>query len=112
MLAISWAVMTLAGAGYSGLVAGMGDLGCEADPADASVGFRDSNYGRMEWSSIPPGPRCSWTVEANGFAASDGPSPIWSLWVLTVVALGLLAGWQFLAALGPVARELISALGQ
>lgn len=111
VLVISWLVITFAGAGYGAAISSMGDLGCEADPEDAPVGFRDSNYGRMEWSSVPPGPRCVWTIEVNGFAASDRPSPIWSLWLLTVIVLGLLACWQSVSALGPVARrQFISAL--
>ena len=111
LLVISWLVISFAGAGAAAVLSGMGGAGCEADPADAPVGFRDSNYGRMEWSSVPPGPHCVWTVEVNGFAASDRPSPIWTLWLLTVVVLGLLAWRQFIAALGPVAwRPFISAL--
>jgi hypothetical protein len=97
LLVTIWLVITLAGVGAGTLLTSMGDLSCEADPADAPVGFRDSNYGHMAWSFVPPGPHCVWTVETNGFAASDRPSPIWSLWLLTVVALGYLA-WRQLAA--------------
>jgi hypothetical protein len=100
LLVISWFAITLAGVGTGALLSGMGDLGCEADAGYAPVGFRDSNYGHMEWSFVPPGPHCVWTVETNGFAASDRPSPIWSAWLLTVLVLGCLA-WRQLAARPP-----------
>jgi hypothetical protein len=51
----------------------------------------------MKWSVVPPGPRCVWTVELNGFAASDRPSSIWSVWLVTVVVLGCLAWRQLIA---------------
>lgn len=99
LLVIGWSVITLAGAGTGALLSSMGDLNCEADPADARAGFRDSNYGRMEWSFVPPGPHCVWTVRMNGFAASDRPSPVWSLWLLAVIVLGPLAWRQLISAL-------------
>jgi hypothetical protein len=92
LLVSSWLVITLAGAVAGALLSYMGDLSCEADTGE-------SNYGSMDWSWAPPGPHCVWTVELNGFAASDRPSPIWSVWLATDVALGCLAAWQLAAAL-------------
>jgi hypothetical protein len=98
LLVLSWLVITLAGAGTGALLTSMGHLSCEADPGDTPFGFRDSNYGHMEWSFVPPGPHCVWTVDVNGFAASDRPSSIWSVWLVTVIALGCLAWRQLVAA--------------
>ena len=58
----------------------MGDLGCEAN-----VG--DSNYGAHGWSTLPPGPTCTYTQRMNGFDRVDGPTPVMSIWLLGL-ALG------------------------
>lgn len=92
LLICSWVVIALAGVVPAVLLTSMGDGFCEA-------GNGDSNYGFMEWSWAPPGPHCVWTVESNGFASSSRPSPIWSVWLATVVVVGCLAGWQEAAAL-------------
>jgi hypothetical protein len=91
LLLSSWLVITLAGTVPAAVLTSMGDLFCEADAGD-------SNYGRMKWSWAPPGPRCVWTTELNGFAASDRPSPIWSVWLATSAALWVVAVWQLIAA--------------
>lgn len=53
----------------------------------------DSNYGEMEWSLLPPGPRCRWTEEFNGVDTAEGPGPLMSVWLAAVVGLGGLAVW-------------------
>lgn len=45
----------------------------------------DANYGELVWTTMPPGPRCVWTEQANGF---DATSPVnWSWSVLVGVAV-------------------------
>jgi hypothetical protein len=51
----------------------------------------DSVYGQLRWSLVPPGPTCTWTVEADGFDAYQGPTAVMSIWLATLVAGGLMA---------------------
>lgn len=48
----------------------------------------DSNWGRLSWSVLPPGPRCTWTEELNGIDRVEGPGPGMSIWL---AVLGTLA---------------------
>lgn len=79
----AWTVLLLAGLAHGALIEMMGDSRCEA-----TVG--DSNYGAHGWSTLPPGPTCTFTTEVNGFARVDGPTPVMTVW-LAVLALGALA---------------------
>lgn len=56
-----------------------------------SCGEEGSNYGTLGWSVLPPGPTCTWTVEANGFDKVQGPSPVMSVWLITLIVLGIVA---------------------
>lgn len=51
----------------------------------------DSVYGELRWSLLPPGPTCTWTLEADGFDARQGPTAVMSIWLATLVAGGLIA---------------------
>jgi hypothetical protein len=79
-LLLTWLAVTLLGVTAIWARAWVGDLGCEANQGD-------SNYGELQWSMLPPGPKCVFTEEANGYAATEGPSPAWSVWFLGDVAL-------------------------
>ena len=85
-----WLGVTLPGAAVAVLQLSFGDLDCLAPGSD-------SNYGRKDWSVAPPGPRCVWTRELNGFVAEDEPSGLWSVWLVAVAASGLVAVWSVLA---------------
>lgn len=50
---------------------------------------RDSTYGDLSWSVLPPGPRCTWTAAEHGLDRVDGPSPVMSLWLLTLAGLAV-----------------------
>jgi hypothetical protein len=63
-------------------IAAQGSLGCELQATD-------SNYGRRSWSAVPPGPVCTYTTEVNGVDKVDGPSPVTSLWLLTLLMLAI-----------------------
>ncbi len=54
-------------------------------------GRGDSNYGKLGWSLLPPGPTCTWTVESNGVDASWGPTPVMTIWLITLILLGVVA---------------------
>lgn len=88
-------MVTLTGMGAAAWVALLGDLGCEAG---------DSNYGDLEWSVVPPSPRCVWTEEENGFTAEDDPSLAWSVWLLAVAALSVGVWWQIRATMAEARR--------
>lgn len=87
-----WLGITLPGAAVALVQLSFGDLDCLAAGSD-------SNYGRKDWSVAPPGPRCVWTRELNGFSAEDDPSVLWSLWLVAVSASGLVAAATLVAAL-------------
>jgi hypothetical protein len=70
------------GAGGLVFIAAQGSLGCELQATD-------SNYGRRSWSAVPPGPVCTYTTEVNGVDTVDGPSPVTSLWLLTLLMLAI-----------------------
>ena len=53
----------------------------------------DANYGQVEWSLLPPGPRCRWTEEINGVDAVEEPGPLTSIWLAALVGLGLPVVW-------------------
>jgi hypothetical protein len=95
VVVVAWCTITLTGLGAAVWVALLGDLGCEAG---------DSNYGDLEWSAVPPSPRCVWTEEQNGFSAKEDPSLGWSLWLLVVVASSGLVWWQIKATMAEARR--------
>lgn len=92
---MAWCTITLAGLGAATWVALLGDMGCEAG---------DSNYGDLEWSVVPPSPRCVWTERENGFAAKEDPSLGWSLWLVVVAATSGLVWWQIRTTLAEASR--------
>lgn len=83
---VSWVGVALVGLAGLTLIGLEGDLGCDLSGAD-------SNYGTLSWSALPPGPVCTYTVDENGVGKVDGPSPVTSIWLLTLVGLGVGATW-------------------
>ena len=73
--------VALAGVGYGVLLDFIGDAACPTPG-------RDSQWGRLSWSVLPPGPKCTWTEPLHGIDRVDGPGSVMSLWL---VGLGLLA---------------------
>lgn len=57
---------------------------------------RDSEWGRLSWWVLPPGPRCTFTEELNGVDRVDGPGPGMSIWLaaLATFALVLVRGYR------------------
>jgi len=78
--AIFWFALAILGTVGLASVAVLGDAACEKS---------ESNYGKLSWSTIPPGPVCTWTTSLNGVDEVAGPGPIMSLWL---VSLGVLGG--------------------
>ena len=70
------------GIGWAAMIGAVDDTYCERG---------DSNYGELSWSRLPPGPVCSWTEQRNGFTGTDGPTPVMSIWLLTLLVLGFIA---------------------
>ena len=79
-----WIVLAVVGAIGIAAVDVLGDAGCEKS---------ESNYGKLSWSTIPPGPVCTWTTEVNGFDEVDGPSPVMSIWLVALTVLGAGSIW-------------------
>jgi hypothetical protein len=52
----------------------------------------DSNWGELSWSVLPPGPRCTFTEEANGSDRVEGPGPGMSIWIAVLVGLAAVLG--------------------
>ena len=82
--AIGWFLLLFAGIGVFAIVALAGDAVC------ASPRYGDSNYGRMTWSVLPPGHRCTYTRELNGYDDKPGPSLYPSAYLLVLVVSGAL----------------------
>lgn len=76
--AAGWSAILLFGLAYAAFVNYMGELGCAASAGD-------SNYGRRDWSVLPPGPTCTYTSDLNGFDRVDGPTPIMFIWIVGLV---------------------------
>lgn len=79
---IGWCVLLVAGVLWNLFVLFAGDAGCARRTGD-------SNYGRLEWSAVPPGPRCVSTKQLNGVDASDGPGWEESAYLIVLVTGGL-----------------------
>lgn len=84
--AVIWAIALVVGLGYAILINDMAELYCE--PIAGS-----SDYGAFASSIIPPGPTCTFTEAVHGFDAVRGPSPVMSVWL---VSLALGAMWILL----------------
>jgi len=95
-LSITWVMIALAGWGFALFIQFFGDSFCERG---------DSNYGDMRWSLLPPGPVCKWTEQRNGFAASDGPGPLTSVWLVVLLVLGFLAVRSIKRLYAPDSRQ-------
>ena len=72
--------LALIGIGYAML---LGDLTACPTPG------QNSNWGEFSWSALPPGPRCTFTLEANGLNRVDGPGLGMSIWLATLIALAV-----------------------
>ena len=83
---IAWVGVALVGLAGLTIIAFQGDLGCELRASD-------SNYGTLSWSAVPPGPVCTFTTAQNGVDKVDGPSPDTSIWLLSLVGLGVASAW-------------------
>jgi hypothetical protein len=79
--AIVWTAVLFVGFVHAALAQFLGSSACEASPGD-------SNYGEFGWSLLPPGPTCTFTEEANGFAEVRGPGPYMSVWLFVLVVGG------------------------
>ncbi len=79
-LLIATLVVLLVGCAYGARVEQMGDIYCQAAEGDYT-------YGELGWSTVPPGPTCTFTEAEHGFDEVRGPSPVMSVW-LAVVATG------------------------
>jgi hypothetical protein len=79
---LGWAFVLVIGLAWLILILGL-DWGY--------CGRGDSTYGELSWSLLPPGPTCTWTKEADGFDAHQGPTAVMSLWLLSLLAGGLVA---------------------
>ena len=79
-LIIGTLAVLLAGCAYGARAEQVGDINCKA--ADGEY-----TYGSFGWSTVPPGPTCTFTRAAHGFDEVRGPSPVMSVW-LTLVAAG------------------------
>ena len=73
-----------------------GSAGCEHETGD-------SNFGESSWSLVPFGHVCTWTLEGNGVDDRQGPTPVWSLWLV-----GVASGLPALAVLRRREQDLTS----
>ena len=80
-------IVMLVGLAGLALIGVSGDLGCELQGSD-------SNYGALSWSVVPPGPVCTYTQAENGVDEVDGPASTTSLWILSLLGLGIASGWS------------------
>lgn len=80
--AIGWCVLLVVGLVWNLFVVLAGDVGCARRAGD-------SNLGRLEWSVLPPGPKCVWTKRVNGVEATDGPGSVDSLYVGALLVGGV-----------------------
>jgi hypothetical protein len=73
----AWLTVAFLGFGYLVLVA--------ACPSPAS----NMTSGDLGWSVLPPGPKCTWNEAEHGVSGSDdGPGPVMSVWIVSLVLLG------------------------
>ena len=80
---LAWFGTVVVGLGVLAIVSFLGDGYC-----DRLDGPSNPNLGRLTWSVLPPGPRCTWTEEENRFDAVEEPGPVYSIWAAAVVGLG------------------------
>lgn len=78
-LIIGTLAVSFAGCAYGARLEQVGDINCQA--ADG-----DYTYGSFGWSTVPPGPTCTFTRAAHGFDEVRGPSPVMSVWLALVAA--------------------------
>jgi hypothetical protein len=93
-----WIFLALVGAAWLAFISMQGDLGC-------ALSGSDSNFGTLSWSALPPGPVCTYTADWNGVDKVDGPSPVTSVWLLTLVALAVIFVWSVRRAVRERAAE-------
>jgi hypothetical protein len=83
---LAWIGIAGVGLAWMAVVDFEGDLYCQQPGSD-------SNYGKLSWSAVPPGPVCTYTAQMNGVDRVDGPTPVTSVWLLTLVGLGSASVW-------------------
>ncbi len=79
-----WVAVAIVGLGWGAVVQVLDDGYCEKV---------DSNYGKLSWSVVPPGPVCTWAADANGVDEVEGPSPVMSVWLVSLGVLGGVTVW-------------------
>lgn len=77
VLGLGWLAVAGIGVAYAVMLQLLGDAGCEPTPGS-------STYGTFEWSILPPGPTCTFTMVPHGFDAVRGPTPVMSIWLLVL----------------------------
>ena len=78
-LIIATLAVLFVGCAYGARLEQVGDINCQA--ADG-----DYIYGEFGWSTIPPGPTCTFTRAKHAFDEVRGPSPVMSIWLALVAA--------------------------
>lgn len=82
-LVIATLAVLFVGCAYATNLEQAGDSNCQVTQGDYT-------YGEFGWSTIPPGPTCTFTQAEHGVDEVRGPSPVTSVW-LALVAAGAVA---------------------
>lgn len=78
----AFVLVALVGTAWGALVIAQDDFYCPHPT-------RDSDYGELSWSVLPPGPQCTWSTESgNHVDDARGPTPVMSVWLATLAVLG------------------------
>jgi hypothetical protein len=77
---IATLVVLFAGCAYGARLEQTGAINCQ-------VAEGDYIYGEFGWSTVPPGPTCTFNEAEHGVDEVRGPSPAMSVW-LALVAVG------------------------
>jgi hypothetical protein len=78
-LTIATLVVLLVGCAHGARLGQVGNINCQAANGDYV-------YGEFGWSTIPPGPTCTFTTADHGFDEVRGPSPVMSVWLALLAA--------------------------
>lgn len=79
LLVIATLFVLLVGCAYGASLEQVGDINCQAAEGEYT-------YGEFGWSTVPPGPTCTFTRAEQGFDEVRGPTPVMSVWLALVVA--------------------------
>ena len=78
-LLIGTLVVLFVSSAYGARLEQVGDINCQATDGDYT-------YGEFGWSTVPPGPTCTFTEADHGFDEVRGPTPVMSVWLALVAA--------------------------